>query len=131
MLEAQIDEFKNKYEISPIQALNNPKYKLNQKNPQVLKKLRESIPIWAEKFNDMGPLIHAYDSRLKLAYRKILEGEYKIGELEDALKEKELTANDSQADLANRIKNQNYKIVMEHQLELQNFLEKHLKKQKI
>merc|ERR1712168_1238197 len=71
MLEAQIDTFTEVHNISAIDALNNKKFK--EKTPSVLKSMKKFVPNWAVNFEDLGPLVKAYHSRLENAYRKILE----------------------------------------------------------
>jgi len=81
-LNDQVEILKDQFNILPIKGERN-----------VLKRMQKHVPIWVKQFEDLGPLVNAYDLRLKVAYKKLLVATEKNSkldfELEQNLKEQQ------------------------------------------
>jgi len=75
-LNDQVEILKDQFNILPIKGERN-----------VLKRMQKHVPIWVDKFEDLGPLVNAYDLRLKVAYKKLLVATEKNAKLEFELEQ--------------------------------------------
>ena len=65
VLQSQVEILAESHNISPV----------NSKNKKVIKRMQQHVPNWVRNYEDLGPLIHAYNTRLEGAYKKILDSD--------------------------------------------------------